>query len=72
VQAGAFAVPANAEGLLLRLQQAGLADAYVLAPLPGHHLYRVRVGPIGSVTDFDAVVAKLATLGVPDAQLAPD
>ena len=72
VQAGAFAVPANAQGLQQRLQQAGLTTAVVMPPAPGHHLFRVRVGPVSSVADFDAVAAKLATLGVPDALLALD
>jgi rare lipoprotein A len=72
VQAGAFAVPANAQGLLARLQAAGMNNVFVLPPLPGHHLYRVRVGPVGSVADFDVLAAKLATLGVPDARLALD
>jgi rare lipoprotein A len=72
VQAGAFAVPANATGLQQRLQQAGLSSAVVLPPAPGHHLYRVRVGPVNGVADFDALAAKLATLGVPDARLALD
>jgi rare lipoprotein A len=72
VQAGAFAVPANAEGLRRRLQQAGMSNVLVLPPLPGHHLYRVRVGPVASVADFDALATRLATLGVPDARLALD
>jgi rare lipoprotein A len=72
VQAGAFAVPANAEGLRLRLQRAGLSNVLVLPPLPGHHLYRVRLGPVASVADYDALAARLATLGVPDARLALD
>jgi rare lipoprotein A len=72
VQAGAFAVPANATGLQQRLQRAGLSSAVVLLPQPGHHLYRVRVGPVNSVADFDALAAQLATLGVPDARLALD
>jgi rare lipoprotein A len=72
VQAGAFAMPENAKGLLLRLQQAGLSNVFMLPPLPGKRLYRVRVGPVNSVADFDALAAKLATLGVPDARLALD
>ena len=72
VQAGAFAVVGNATGLQQRLQQAGLSSAVVLPPPPGHHLYRVRLGPVNSVADFDALAAKLATLGVPDARLALD
>jgi rare lipoprotein A len=72
VQAGAFAVPANATSLQQRLQQAGMTNVLVLPPLPGHHLYRVRVGPVAGVADFDALAARLATLGVPDARLALD
>jgi rare lipoprotein A len=72
VQAGAFAVAANAQALLQRLQRAGLANSFVLPPQPGGHLYRVRIGPVAGVPDFDALAARLATLGVPDARLAPD
>ena len=72
VQAGAFAVAANAQSLLQRLQRAGLANSFVLPPQPSGHLYRVRVGPVASVAEFDALAARLATLGVPDARLAPD
>jgi rare lipoprotein A len=72
VQAGAFAAPANAQGLLLRLQRAGMANTFVLPPVAGGRLYRVRVGPVASVADFDVLAAKLATLGVPDARLALD
>ncbi len=72
VQAGAFAVPANAEGLRQRLSQAGLSNVLILPPLPEHRLYRVRIGPISSVAEFDALAARLATLGVPDARLALD
>ena len=72
VQAGAFAVPANAQALLLRLQHGGLTNAFILPPPPGSHLFRVRVGPVASVLDFDTLAARLATLGVPDARLAND
>ena len=72
VQAGAFAVPANAQALLSKLQQAGLANSFVVPPPPGSKIYRVRVGPVASVADFDTLAAKLATLGVPDARLALD
>jgi hypothetical protein len=36
----------------------------------GAHLYRVRLGPIESVAQFDELTARLAALGVPDARLA--
>lgn len=72
VQAGAFAVAANAQAMLQRLQHAGMSTAFVVPPPPGSHLFRVRVGPVASVADFDALAARLAALGVPDARLAND
>jgi rare lipoprotein A len=38
----------------------------------GRTLYRVRVGPIPSVNEFDRVLARLRSLGLSDAQLAAD
>ena len=71
VQAGAFADAHNAERLLARLQAAGLSSAFVASPLEGSaHLYRVRLGPVSSVAEFDALVARLATFGISDARLA--
>ena len=72
VQTGAFADPGNAERELGRLQAAGLASAFVIPPPAGSQLYRVRVGPIGSVAEFDALTARLAALGIPDARLVTD
>jgi len=73
VQTGAFADPANAERELRRLQAAGLASAFVVPPPAGRsQLYRVRVGPVGSVAEFDALAARLAALGIPDARLVTD
>ena len=73
VQAGAFADVHNAQRLLDRLQAAGLASAFVASPLQGKsHLYRVRLGPVGSVAQFDALAARLAALGITDARLALD
>ena len=73
VQAGAFADAQNAQHLLARLQAAGLASAFVASPLEGKtHLYRVRLGPVASVADFDAIAAHLSALGIADARLAID
>lgn len=73
VQAGAFAERDNAQRLLTRLQGAGLSGAFVVVPADGRsHLYRVRVGPVGSVAEFDQLAARLAQLGVRDARLALD
>jgi rare lipoprotein A len=73
MQAGAFADEANAERLLARLRAAGLRGVSVLPPLATQsHLYRVRVGPIASVAQFDDLFARLSALGIADARLAPD
>jgi rare lipoprotein A len=71
VQAGAFADEHNAQRLLSRLQAAGLPAVFVAAPLAGSApLYRVRVGPVGSVADFDRIAARLNALGVAQVRLA--
>jgi rare lipoprotein A len=73
VQAGAFADPDNAQRLLARLQAAGITGAFVLSPIAGHsHLFRVRLGPVTSVADFDQLAARLQALGIADARLAND
>src|SRR5215472_4692397 len=63
VQAGAFADAHNAQRLLERLQAAGLMSAFVASPLQSKsHLYRVRIGPVGSVAEFDQLASRLAAL----------
>lgn len=71
VQAGAFAEARNAEMLLQRLKAAGLSGAFVASPPEGKtHLYRVRLGPVASVAEFDALAARLGAIGISDARLA--
>jgi len=71
LQAGAFADQQNAQRLLARLQAAGLERAFIALPLQsGAHLYRVRLGPIDSVAQFDELSARLTALGIADARLA--
>jgi rare lipoprotein A len=73
VQAGAFADAHNAQLVLERLHAAGLASAFIVSPLEGQsRLYRVRLGPVGSVAEFDQLAARLAALGIRDARLAVD
>jgi rare lipoprotein A len=70
VQVGAYAARSNAERVVARLQAAGLAGAFVFGPpVTRSSLYRVRIGPVGSVPEFDQLVARLATLGYPGARL---
>jgi rare lipoprotein A len=73
VQAGAFADQRNAQRVLDQLHMGGLPQAFILSPPDGRPpLYRVRLGPISSVPQFDDLAAKLKALGFPDARLAND
>ena len=70
VQVGAFAVPANAERVFTRLQANGIPDVFILSPaVTGGRLYRVRVGPVHDVPQFDRLAARLTALGYPGARL---
>lgn len=72
VQVGAYAVQAHAERVVARLHAAGLAGAFVFGPPTATgHLYRVRIGPVGGVLQFDQLIARLTTLGYPGARLVP-
>jgi rare lipoprotein A len=71
VQAGAFATEANANALLARLQGQGVRNAFVRKDeVGGRSLFRVRIGPVPNVEEFDRIVARLKSLGVADARLA--
>jgi len=73
VQAGAFAAPANAQRLADQLRGAGYTQVFVRDDLvAGRRLYRVRIGPIPNVPEFDRIVAALEQVGVRDAHLALD
>lgn len=73
VQAGAFADPANAERLAARLQGGGYGAVFIRDDyIAGRKLYRVRIGPVPDVPEFDRIVAALDQAGVRDAHLALD
>lgn len=73
VQAGAFSTATNAERLLAQLRAQGMHKSFVRQDqMSGQTLYRVRVGPIPDVREFDRVLARLRKLGVADARLAAD
>ena len=73
IQAGAFADPANAERLVAKLSGGGYGKVFVREnELAGRKMYRVRIGPIPGVPEFDRVVAALEHVGVNDARLALD
>jgi rare lipoprotein A len=73
VQAGAFADPANAEHLVAKLRGGGYGKIFVRDDLiAGRKMYRVRIGPVPDVPEFDRIVAALERAGVHDAHLALD
>jgi len=73
IQAGAFADPSNAERLAAKLRGGTYGNVFVRENrLGGRTLYRVRIGPVPDVAEFDRVVAALAQAGVADAHLALD
>ena len=73
VQAGAFNAEANASRLVAQLRAQGIGNAFVRQDqVGGQPLFRVRVGPIPDVGEFDKALARLKSLGFADARLASD
>ncbi len=71
IQTGAFADAANADRLLRKLRDNGYGDAFVRDDLVGgRRLYRVRIGPVKGVEDYDRITGALARIGVDDVHLA--
>ena len=73
VQVGAFADRTNAEAFVARLRAAGFGNAGVATSADaGRTLHRVRVGPVATSSEFDAVRAQLARAGFGDSRLVVD
>jgi rare lipoprotein A len=73
VQAGAFSDPQNAERLAERLRSGGYGSVFVRDNLiAGRRMFRVRIGPISGVGEFDRIIAALERGGINDAHLALD
>jgi rare lipoprotein A len=73
LQVGAFGDPQNADRRFRLLQQGGIGSAFVAADYSvSPALYRVRIGPIETVEQYDALAARLAELGIEDAHLVSD
>jgi rare lipoprotein A len=73
VQAGAFSDPANAERLAEKLRGGRFAKVIVRDDqIAGRRMYRVRIGPVPDVAEFDRVVGALERAGINDAHLALD
>jgi len=71
VQAGAFSDPANADRLATKLRVGGYGKVFVRDDvIAGRKFYRVRIGPVPDVPEFDRIVSALEQAGVHDAHLA--
>ena len=70
VQVGAFGDRANAERRRAALLSGGVGGAFIFADEAATPpMYRVRIGPIEGVDDYDALVLKLEALGIKDPYL---
>ncbi|MDH5617086.1 MAG: septal ring lytic transglycosylase RlpA family protein [Gammaproteobacteria bacterium] len=70
VQVGAFGDRANAERRLGVLSVAGIRGAFIHEErLPDSVLYRVRIGPVADVVQYDIIVEELDGIGITDPYL---
>jgi rare lipoprotein A len=73
VQVGAFGERANAERRLGALSLAGIDGAFIHEETTsGRTLYRVRIGPVADVVQYDALVDTLEGIGITDPYLITD
>jgi rare lipoprotein A len=71
IQAGAFSDPKNADRLADRLRGGGYGKVFVREnEIAGRKMFRVRIGPVPDVAEFDRIVAALERAGIGDAHLA--
>jgi rare lipoprotein A len=71
VQAGAFTNVANANRLRTKLASFGRSQV-IPAVIGNQRFYRVRVGPIASLTQADATLARIVAAGHPEARIIVD
>ena len=70
VQVGAFGDRANAERRLGELSLAGIGAAFIHEEQSnGRVLYRVRIGPVADVVQYDTIVDDLEAMGISDPYL---
>jgi rare lipoprotein A len=70
IQVGAFGDSDNAVKLVARLRRGGIANSFIVSAVePQGQIHRVRVGPLGSATEFDRVSDDLRALGLTEVRL---
>jgi rare lipoprotein A len=73
VQVGAFGEAANARRRIALVRDSGLGPAFVHEDKSSSpRLYRVRIGPIADVLEYDSIVAKLQRLGITETHLVTE
>ena len=73
LQVGAFAQQENAEKLVARLRASGFQNpTLVTQPNDGRRLHRVWLGPLHDSVEYDALDARLRSIGVSGARLVTD
>lgn len=73
VQVGAFGNAENARRRYAMLRDGGVGPAFVHEDAAGPQaLYRVRIGPIADVTQYDSIVAQLERLGISETHLVTE
>ena len=73
VQVGAFSDSANARRRYVLLRDGGISEAFVRKDdSDPQMLYRVRVGPISDVAQYDSLIAQLSRLGIQDSHLVSE
>ena len=73
MQVGAFGQVVNAERFKARLEQNGLSDVVIHADTGGAtDIYRVRIGPIADVAEYDRLVERVAALDIDNPHLVSD
>jgi rare lipoprotein A len=70
VQVGAFGDRANAERRLGALSLGGISGAFIHEERSADRvLYRVRIGPVADVVQYDVLVEELEGIGITDPYL---
>jgi rare lipoprotein A len=73
IQVGAFGSPENAQRRLGALRSSGIGNSFVLEDTSSSPtLYRVRIGPIKGVVQYDILVEELENLGINDPYLVTE
>ena len=73
VQVGAFGDAENARRRFALLRSGGVGNAFVLEDYSqAPALYRVRIGPIADVVQYDSLVARLQNLGISETHLVTE